>query len=72
MMSDYGRIDAAELDNYITGHYGEDQFRDDEEESPPGVKNGVIVDASYWLWVDEQRAPPHRRRGPKQNEEPKS
>lgn len=21
----------------------------------PGIKNGVIVDASYWLWIDAQR-----------------
>lgn len=25
-MSDYNRINAADLDNHITGHYGEDQF----------------------------------------------
>jgi hypothetical protein len=25
------------------------------QKNPPGVKNGVIVDASYWLWVDRQR-----------------
>jgi hypothetical protein len=25
-MSDYGRINPTELDNWITGHYGEDQF----------------------------------------------
>lgn len=23
--------------------------------NPPVVKNGVIVDAAYWLWVDEQQ-----------------
>ena len=25
-------------------------------ETVPGVKNGVIVDASYWLYIDAQRA----------------
>ena len=29
-MSDYNRLDPVALDNYITGHYGEDQFRDEE------------------------------------------
>lgn len=24
-------------------------------ETPPGVKNGIIVDASYWLWIDANR-----------------
>jgi len=27
----YG-LNSRDLDNYITGHYGEDQFRDDEPE----------------------------------------
>lgn len=22
---------------------------------PPGVKNGVIIDVSYWIWVDKTR-----------------
>jgi len=26
-MSDFNRIDGAALDRYITGNYGEDQFR---------------------------------------------
>jgi hypothetical protein len=26
-MSDYGRINGAELDRHITGNYGEDQFK---------------------------------------------
>lgn len=32
---EYGHniIDGRDLDNYITGHYGEDQFQGDEEES---------------------------------------
>lgn len=28
----YGQINSRDLDNYITGHYGEDQFKDDEPE----------------------------------------
>ena len=29
-MSDYNKIDGRDLDNYITGHYGEDQFKNME------------------------------------------
>jgi hypothetical protein len=28
MSRDFNGIDKRDLDNYITGHYGEDQFRD--------------------------------------------
>lgn len=39
-MSDYNRLDAAALDRYITGNYGEDQFRnepsDEDEECTCG------------------------------------
>jgi hypothetical protein len=31
-MSDYGRINPTELDNWITGHYGEDQIQEDEDD----------------------------------------
>lgn len=27
-------INKVDLDNYITGHWGEDQFRDDESDLP--------------------------------------
>lgn len=27
-----GEINSRDLDNYITGHWGEDQFRDEEPE----------------------------------------
>ena len=28
-----GEINKADLDNYITGHWGENQYRDDSDES---------------------------------------
>lgn len=31
------RIMAADLDRYITGNYGEDQFRDEDEYDPYGL-----------------------------------
>jgi hypothetical protein len=37
-MGYYGEINSRDLDNYITGHYGEDQFRDEypeEDIAPP-------------------------------------
>lgn len=29
-MSEWGHLDRVALDRHITGHYGEDQFRDDD------------------------------------------
>ena len=34
------RREANDLDNYITGHYGEDQFRDDEGDENPRISVG--------------------------------
>ena len=32
------------------------------DREPPGVKNGVIVDAAYWLWVDRRKEQAYQRR----------
>lgn len=41
-MSDLNRRQRDELDNYITGHYGEDQFRGSDPEP-----DDETVDATY-------------------------
>lgn len=37
-------MNPRDLDNWITGHYGEDQFRDDEMDNKQDVK--IVIDAS--------------------------
>ena len=32
-MSDYGQINGRDIDNHITGHYGEDQFKDCDDDA---------------------------------------
>jgi hypothetical protein len=34
----------ADLDNYITGHYGEDQFRDDDEPDYPECYDEPMIE----------------------------
>ena len=43
-MSEWNRIDPQELDNHITGHYGEDQFRDEHEQCEHGVNPAECAD----------------------------
>ena len=33
-MSDFNRIDGRDLDRYITGNYGEDQLRNENDDEP--------------------------------------
>ena len=61
------RRQAQDLDNYITGHYGEDQYRDEdqvEEDEPMDAKEHALNWAEGYervtgirpTWVDELRA----------------
>ena len=41
-MSDMG-INSADLDNYITGHYGEDQFKEERRKKGANLKTYAMV-----------------------------
>jgi hypothetical protein len=41
----YG-INSRDLDNYITGHWGEDQFRDDEREKDEVEDDSVCMNGN--------------------------
>jgi hypothetical protein len=45
-MSDFGRLDPVELDNHITGHYGEDQFKDDDPDEESGFPCGIVPEVN--------------------------
>lgn len=42
----YGEINSRDLDNYITGHYGEDQFRDDEPEEEAVEDDSICLNGN--------------------------
>lgn len=55
-MSDWNKIDRQELDRYITGNWGEDQFRD----APPTLSQRIATEQQNFGLRFSVRKMPHR------------